>query len=973
MKKDQIKLLLIEDNEADSRLISEYLKESPVSSFGIRSTKSLSEALTAIQEEKFDVVLTDLNLPDSAGLVTLNAIIKAGRDLTVLVLTGFDDEKSGIEALHQGAQDYLVKGKIDSGLLAKSVRYAIERKKLESLLREKSAEQQIILNSVPAMIFYKDTKNCFVRTNKAFEDLMGLPKEKLEGRCLPDLFPREQAEVLFKDDLEVINSGKPKLGVIEPMDTPKGQKLLQTDRIPYFDEQGKVTGVIGFSLDVTERERVEEALRDSENKLKRAQQIAQLGNWELDLADNILSWSDEVYRIFGLKPQEFKATYEAFLEAVHPDDRAAVDEAYSGSLREGRSTYQIEHRIVRRSDGRVRFVHEKCEHIKDASGKVIRSSGMVQDITERKEVENELKKARQDLENKVHQRTAQLVATNEELIKEITERQKIEHELRAKNVLFKLATKTDSRVEYINGVAKLLRGWSGCKYVGIRFVNEQGAVPYESYLGFSRQFYKSESAISLQKDQCACIRVITGKPEPSDLKAMTQFGSFYCGDTEKYMAGLSASQKAKFRGVCVEAGFSTLTIIPLSYKGKIIGAIHLADKNKNKLSQERVRFLEELVPQIGEDYYKLTLADQVRISQELLERIFSSTNLMIAYFDSGLRFIRVNKAYAQMEGKPPEFFAGKKHFDLYPDKENEAIFKQVLETGEPYSAYAKPFVYLQHPERGITYWDWSLQPVKDAKGKVEGLLFVIVDVTKRKRAEEELVKTQLKLLDTKRLTDIGTLAATVAHELRNPLAAIQMASYNIRRKAQNPLLDKHLSTIDNKVDESEQIISNLLFYSRIRPPRYENVSVCKLINECAEFAKKRFAKEGISLSVDCAPIKNLSIEADPLQIKEVFGNILNNAFESKPYGGQSVIEVKAEANNGQVKIMIKDNGDGIGQQDLERIFDPFFTTKAKGTGLGLTVCKQIVEFHGGAIDIKSKKSSGTTVIVKLPIKREANE
>jgi PAS domain S-box-containing protein len=144
-----------------------------------------------------------------------------------------------------------------------------------------------------------------------------------------------------------------------------------------------------YGRDITERKRMEEALRQSESRMNRAQEIAHLGSWELDLVDNQLTWSDEVYRIFGLQPQEFGATYEAFLEAVHPDDRAAVDAAYEGSVREGRDTYEIEHRVVRKSTGEVRIVDERCEHIRDESGRIIRSLGMVHDITNRKRAERE--------------------------------------------------------------------------------------------------------------------------------------------------------------------------------------------------------------------------------------------------------------------------------------------------------------------------------------------------------------------------------------------------------------------------------------------------------------------------------------------------------------------------------------------------------------------------------------------------------
>ncbi|HEX9262159.1 MAG TPA: PAS domain S-box protein [Candidatus Bathyarchaeia archaeon] len=142
-----------------------------------------------------------------------------------------------------------------------------------------------------------------------------------------------------------------------------------------------------LEMEMAERKKAEEELRESEKSLSRSQEIAHLGSWELDLATNRLSWSDEVYRIFGLKPQEFEATYEAFLVAVHPDDRAAVDAAYSSSLVEGRDTYEIEHRVVRKSTGEIRTVQEKCNHIRDGFGRVIRSVGMVHDITERKRAE----------------------------------------------------------------------------------------------------------------------------------------------------------------------------------------------------------------------------------------------------------------------------------------------------------------------------------------------------------------------------------------------------------------------------------------------------------------------------------------------------------------------------------------------------------------------------------------------------------
>ena len=135
-----------------------------------------------------------------------------------------------------------------------------------------------------------------------------------------------------------------------------------------------------------------QAIFESEKRMNRSQEIAHLGSWELDINNNHLSWSDEVYRIFGLQPQEFDATYESFLENIHPDDRQAVDEAYSASIRDGKDTYEIEHRIVRKYTGEIRFVYEKCEHFRDSKGDIVRSVGMVHDITNRIKTEEKTKR-----------------------------------------------------------------------------------------------------------------------------------------------------------------------------------------------------------------------------------------------------------------------------------------------------------------------------------------------------------------------------------------------------------------------------------------------------------------------------------------------------------------------------------------------------------------------------------------------------
>jgi PAS domain S-box-containing protein len=180
---------------------------------------------------------------------------------------------------------------------------------------------------------------------------------------------------------------------------------------PLRDDSGAITAGVVLVRDITERKRSDDALKESERQMKEVQRIANLGSWQLDYATNRLVWSDETYRILGLEPQQIPASYKTFLEIVHPEDREQLEARYSESVKDGSDVYEHEHRIVRNPGGEIRHIHQKCEHIKDDTGQVIRSYGMFHDITLRKEAEERIRVLNSDLSA----RAAELEMVNKDL------------------------------------------------------------------------------------------------------------------------------------------------------------------------------------------------------------------------------------------------------------------------------------------------------------------------------------------------------------------------------------------------------------------------------------------------------------------------------------------------------------------------------------------------------------------------------
>ncbi|TAL35224.1 MAG: PAS domain S-box protein [Spirochaetes bacterium] len=260
----------------------------------------------------------------------------------------------------------------------------------EQLIKQNARELQLILDSVPAIVYYKDLNNRFIRINKEFEKIMGREKSELEGRSLSELYPAEQAEAFRRDDLEVAESKRPKTGILEPMETIQGTRWVQTHKVPFFDEKGEVAGIIGFAVDISERLRIEGEIRRKEADLMEAQRIAHLGSWYWDAATDVTVGSDELLRIYGFDPATQKMPdFKDQKGLCYPEEEwEKVNSAVEQTVQTGIG-YELDVQAFR--NGAPIWVTTRSERICDAAGAVIGLRGTVQDITERKKAEQALR------------------------------------------------------------------------------------------------------------------------------------------------------------------------------------------------------------------------------------------------------------------------------------------------------------------------------------------------------------------------------------------------------------------------------------------------------------------------------------------------------------------------------------------------------------------------------------------------------
>jgi PAS domain S-box-containing protein len=381
--------------------------------------------------------------------------------------------------------------------------------------------------------------------------------------------------------------------------------------------------------------------------------------------------------------------------------------------------------------------------------------------------------------------------------------------------------------------------------------------------------------------------------------------------------------------------------------------------------REREHILERMVEERTKD---------LRKNEEKLRSIFDSSPDAIIVIGTDGTITECNQATLELHRSlSKDVIIGKNIIELVAERDREKVSKDLMKAVKYGVAKNLEYLFLTKDEYEFPI-EASISGMKDINDVVYSLVVEVKDITERKRMEEnlrqyslhleKLVEERTRMLhDAERMAAIGELAAMVGHDLRNPLMGIAGAAYYLKSKIGSKLDEKTLEMfnhIERGIEYSDKIINDLLDYSKNIQLNFLEITPREMILESLQLIKVPNNVEIIN-ETQIKP----RIKVDVEKMKRVFINIINNSFDAMPNGGK--LTIRGRKNKDCFEFHLSDTGMGVPRKIKQKLWNPLITSKAKGMGLGLAICKRMIDAHNGSITLKSTVGKGTTLIVKVPI------
>jgi PAS domain S-box-containing protein len=759
-----------------------------------------------------------------------------------------------------------------------TVQDVTERKKIEDELR-RSREDLSRAQQIAAIgSFSRDIETGKIERSEEFLRIWGFDKASAQPNAealAVMVHPEDREKFLAGRDAALNNRDGTSLDF--RVTRPDGEeRILHREYGVLCDDKGIVVRMFGTVQDITERKRAENELRRHRENLAHSQRIAGVGSFERDLVTGKWEWSDELYHIHGVDRDDPNVDVAYLRNLVHPEDRDRFDDVRNHSA-QGITIPPIDFRIIR-PDGAERILHRECELVRDADGKPVRLVATLQDITDRRRAELELRRSRENMARA--QRLATIGSFERDLVTgtvEWTEEMfrilglEVAHGRPGDADLYALVH-PDDRERFAKTHAEQLSG-KPLPPLEYRIVRPDGV----------ERVVRRECAITFDTDK----------------RPIRLFGTLQ-DITERKRAELAIMQSRE----------------------NMMRAQRIANMGSfdHDLIADRIEWSDQMYRILGVD------KDEVSPSPGVL--------LQFVHPDDRADFLAARSRVTQVNSDACEF-------------------RVIRRDGEERVVRRECDVHFAEDGRPIRIF-----------GTVQ-------DITERRGAEARERELERQLLHSQKLEALGTLAGGIAHDLNNTLVPIMaLSKLTARRFEQGTPVRANLDTIYEASERARDLVRRVLAFSRKDEPEQQEANLGDVVREVLKLMR---ATVPTSIELDAAIADVPPILADASQIHQVITNLVSNAVGAMT-SGMGVITVSLGLtphgkSASEVCLSVADSGCGMDEATQQRIFEPFFTTKAvgQGTGLGLSIVHGIMASHGGRIEVNSKLGRGTRFDLYFPL------
>ncbi len=552
------------------------------------TARSGAQALTKAKQQPFTVALLDIRLSDMQGVELIGRLKEQHTDMAVIMVTAHGSVETAIRAINEGASGYVLKPfGIDEVLT--SVEQALEKRRLVIENRElyEAARQELAERERAEQDLRKSQERYRALFNSGYDAVFvhrvtedGKPgpfTEVNDVACRRLGYAREELLKLSPSDIDATQGATDSETVMErlmadghclfgQLHVTRDGRTIPVEINAHLFELGGETRVLSIARDVTERRRVEDALRESEERYRELVQHQGEGIGLVDQYERFTFVNPAAEKVFGVQPGELTGRSLALF--VDKETWAVIRSQTEIRRRGEVSTYDVE---IIRPDGEKRQLVLTATPRYDEDDAFAGTFGVFRDITERKQAELALEASVRFL--RIANRHTRMDALLREALQEL------------KNV-------------------------TKCAAVGIRILGRGGEIPYQAYDGFPQDFYEEESPLSIRSDSCMCVNVIKGEIDPTK-PFYTEGGSFYMNGTTRFLATVPDEEKGKTRNACNRFGYESVALVPIRLADSLMGLIHVADPQEHMVPQWMVKILEQVGLQLGTAIRRVSAQEQL--------------------------------------------------------------------------------------------------------------------------------------------------------------------------------------------------------------------------------------------------------------------------------------------------------------------------------------------------------------------------